>query len=504
MSILEFWKSNSQYWIPISENDKKIVDKIVYEQYYNYNVSEEPTIIGKVIYLDQFYRHFHRHLSITDEDTILNARIKAVNLVIENQHILKNLDEIELVFALMPFKHIGNFDFIFNIIYNEWQYSDKPIKDFPILSKFHNDTYKKEYTFLKIKNDLKLSNLHEFNYNPHTICDHYPKKYKEGNFGNSNIPEDMKNCLNNIENPIVSLSGGVDSMVILMLLKKLGKNPIAVHIIYGNREVSMEEFHFISKYCHLLEVPLNYYKIEWLKRNKVDREFYESMTRDIRFNVYKSIEIQDMSVILGHIRDDVIENIWTNISKCQHINHLKKMEYSEIQQGVRIVRPFLNIHKHFIYVLSKDMAIPYLKNTTPNWSNRGKFRDRFYNEIQCQFGKSVDDKIICFAECLQTQNKILKKLLYEPIYNSYNNNSINITPAIIGGIDKGSWIIIFEHICHNILGCSKPSSKAVDQFICRLYHSIEKNILKSQIVLKSNLKILLENMNNNWFIHFIQ
>ena len=503
MSVLEFWKNNSKYWIPVSDEDKKNADKIIYEQYYNYNLSEEPSIIGQVIYLDQFYRHFHRHLGINNEDTILNARVKAINLILENQHILKNLDQVELVFALMPFKHIGNFDFIFNIIYNEWQHCDKPIKDFPILSKFHNDTYKKTYTFLKIKNDLKLSNLVNFEYNSDRICDYYPKRYTEGNFDNSNIPIDIKLCLNHIENPVVSLSGGIDSMVILMLLKKIGKNPIAVHIIYGNREVSMEEFHFISKYCHILNVPLYYYKIEWLRRDKVDREFYESITRDIRFNVYKSIVVSDMSVILGHIRDDVIENIWTNISKCQHINNLKKMEYSEVQQGVRIVRPFLNIHKHYIYQLSKDMAVPYLKNTTPNWSNRGKFRNRFYNEIHCQFGKSVDDKIICFAESLYHQDKVLKKLLYEPIYNSYSNKCINITPGVIGSIDKGSWIIIFEHICHNILGCSKPSIKAVDQFICRLNSAIEKNILKSQVVLKSNLKILLENMNNNWFIHFI-
>jgi len=97
----------------------------------------------------------------------------------------------------------------------------------------------------------------------------------------------------------------------------------------------------------------------------------------------------------------------------------------------------------------------------------------------------------------------LKKLLYEPIYNSYNNKTINITPAVIAGIDKGNWIIIFEHICHNLLGCAKPSIKAIDQFICRLNRVIQNNILKSIIVLKSNLKILLETENNEWLIHFL-
>jgi tRNA(Ile)-lysidine synthetase-like protein len=503
MSLIDFWKSNTSYWIPITDDEKRTVDKIIFDRFYNYDLSKEINIIGKVIYFDQFYRHFHRHLGISNEDMILNLRINATKLILKNVSILRNLDQVELVFALMPFKHIGDYNFIFDIIYNQWEHCDKPIRDFPILSKFHNDTYKKAYTFLKIKNDIDISNLVNFDYNPDKICDYYPDRYIQGNVGICNIPDNIKVDLNKIENPIVSLSGGVDSMVMISLLKLLGKNPIAVHIIYGNRVVSQEEFQFISKYCNYLGVTLYYYKIEWLKRDKVDREFYETMTRDIRFNVYKSLIEPDKSILLGHIRDDIIENIWTNISKCQHINNLKKMSYSEVQQGVKIVRPFLNIDKKLIYKLSDEMAIPYLKNTTPSWSNRGKFRDKFYNEIHCQFGVSVDDKIICFAEILENQSKMLEKLMYEPIYNSFNNNQINITPAVIGGLDKGGWIRIFEYISHNILGRSKPSIKSIDEFISRLNRSIEKNIVKSYIVLKSNFKILVENKNNNWFIHFI-
>ena len=44
----------------------------------------------------------------------------------------------------------------------------------------------------------------------------------------------------------VSLSGGIDSMVILWLLKNLDVSVSATHIIYGNREVSNEEYSFIA------------------------------------------------------------------------------------------------------------------------------------------------------------------------------------------------------------------------------------------------------------------
>jgi len=53
---------------------------------------------------------------------------------------------------------------------------------------------------------------------------------------------------------------------------------------------------------------------------------------------------------------------------------------NSIIEGVNIIRPFLNIDKNKILNIAHNYCIPYLKNTTPTWSNRGKFRNKFYNE----------------------------------------------------------------------------------------------------------------------------
>ena len=416
------------------------------------------------------------------------------------------MDEIEIIFALMPFKHIAKWDFIFDIIYNKWNNNSKSIKEYPILSKFHNDTYKKAYSLDKIANNIKTAADSLAEYNKDNICDYYPERYVNGDFGKCVPSESIKYILDtmDMDDPIVSLSGGVDSMVMLALLKLSGKHPVAVHIIYGNREVSREEFNFISSYCHRLRVPLYYYEVEFLKRSEVDRDFYECMTRDIRFNVYKAVSKRDSLVLLGHIRDDVIENIWSNLAKCQHLDNLKKMSTTEIQNGVRIMRPFLEIDKSVIYRLSNEMAIPYLKNTTPSWSNRGKFRDRFYLETHKQFGESVDDKLISLSEILEKQSKILERMIYKPIYESFNGNSINITPGVIGKIDKGGWITIFEYVLHNLIRCSRPSIHAVGEFMKRLERAIDKNIIHSKIQLKNDFQIILEMKEDKWFINFIK
>ena len=144
------------------------------------------------------------------------------------------------------------------------------------------------------------------------------------------------------------------------------------------------------------------------------------------------------------------------------------MEAEEVQQGVRIVRPFLSVEKNDIYAASAQWAIPFLKNTTPSWSNRGKFREQFHAVTVEQFGPGVDEKLIEFAEAMRAQSVLLNKLLYDPIYESFADNSVDITTAVKARLDAAAWLTIFEHVCHTRLGVSRPSIKCVRDFCERL------------------------------------
>jgi tRNA(Ile)-lysidine synthase TilS/MesJ len=230
----------------------------------------------------------------------------------------------------------------------------------------------------------------------------------------------------------------------------------------------------LAEFCSRLAVPFFVYRIKWLRRGEIDRKFYEDMTRDLRFAAYYAASegvsaSMEPCVMMGHIKDDVVENVWTNIAHCHHLGNLKKMEAEEVQLGVRIMRPLLTVEKSDIYQISEQIGIPYFKNTTPSWSNRGKFREHFHAATVAQYGAGIDAKVIEFAEAIQTQNKLLNMLLYDPIYNSFNNNKVNITTAVKANLDANSWLGIFEHICHKYLGRSRPSIKCVRDFTFRLY-----------------------------------
>jgi tRNA(Ile)-lysidine synthase TilS/MesJ len=501
--IETFWRSNPSYWIAVK--NKEAADRDIYEKFSGHNWLNE-TDLGKVIYLDQFTRHFSRiEKNPGSEAYILACRNLACSIVKGLDLSLYSGDD--LVWLLMPFKHLGDYKFVFDSIM-KWL-DGKKLTDCSSLSKFFNDTYRKCYTFEKISSDIQLVNEDTFVYNPETICDYYPDTYRDDwLLKDSDKLTNLKNMLKKHVVPgcTVSLSGGVDSMVLCALLKLCGIPFNAVHIVYGNREESNAELAFISKYCYRLGVrfqqgwnlaalqpkaangvPLYTYRIEYLKRSQVDRDFYEEMTREIRFNCYRFL---DKPVLLGHIQEDLVENIWTNFAKGTHLDNLGKMEISstefvgqnvqqtadslgspkESKNGVNIIRPFLHASKSDIYKASEELGIPYLKNTTPSWSNRGKFREKFYEATHEQFGEAVDKKVLEVAERLKGQAALINKLLYEPIYKSWNpeKKSIDITAASKASIDAESWSHILTHICHEFLGISKPTIHACRDFTSRI------------------------------------
>jgi tRNA(Ile)-lysidine synthase TilS/MesJ len=336
------------------------------------------------------------------------------------------------------------------------------------------DTYKKAYTLETVTASIlhiPYSTQHTKGlYHPETICDSYPEAYQNPELWLNNLNSSkhiLLPSLRTIQVPVfVSLSGGVDSMVMTALLKLNGIPVNAIHILYGNRIESEEEYHF-------LDVPLYVYRIPYIRRTNIDRAFYEAMTRDLRFLTYNAcanLTNTPPHVLLGHIQEDVVENIWTNISKGQHLDNLAKMEVKEIQHGVTIMRPLLETTKDQIYAISTALGIPYLKNTTPSWSNRGKFREYFHKATINQYGPTIDRQMIAFSKSVQNTYSLVNDLLYKPIYTSFQNNQIDIQTALMTNLDVSHWIQIYTHICHNFLQIHRPSIKAIQHFHERIYH----------------------------------
>ncbi len=496
-TIWDFWKSNQKFWFPITTEEKSIADKTIFQTFYNYADFFDENPVGKIIYLDQFFRHFQRVLpdGTVSEKDIYQNRQKAAEILSASWSSLRlQEDPLVIVWSLMPLKHLGRFQELFAHL-QEVDCSHGP------LSKFYQDSYKKAYTEAEVSSKIISDHsniISSAKYSDETlkeICESYPEGrhgLPDASEGSLELVRTLMESLYELDKKYitVSLSGGVDSMVMVTLLKNMGFNVHAVHIVYGNREESEKEYALIAKFCTQLNIPLKVYKIEWLRRDNSEREFYEQMTREIRFMVYRAVA-NEGPILLGHIKEDIIENIWTNIANAQHLHNLKKMDFMEEQLGIKLCRPFLDQDKETIYEVAKTFSIPFLKNTTPSWSNRGKFREKFHQAAIDQYGPEVDKKIIQFAEAITQQSRILDRIIYQPIYRSYNadTKTIDMTTALDAELDTVGYIAIFEYICHRILSINKPSMKCISVFAERMMKIYSNSIREFTMDMNKHLHV---------------
>ena len=206
---------------------------------------------------------------------------------------------------------------------------------------------------------------------------------------------------------VVSLSGGVDSMVILYCLTYLKKNMFhnlkisTVSVNYNIRFESNDEMRFLEKYLQkysddkTIENYLIVTTTKFSRKNgnnyfsgKNNRKEFEEYSKKLRYNGYrKFINKSYYGVMLGHHKDDVIENIFTNLMYGRSILDLTVIKEVSIKDNIKFLRPMIKDNKSEVYFLAHKFRVPYFKDTTPKWSKRGKMRNEIFPLLDNTFNK---------------------------------------------------------------------------------------------------------------------
>lgn len=249
----------------------------------------------------------------------------------------------------------------------------------------------------------------------------------------------------------VSLSGGVDSMVILYILHHMNYNVSAIHINYKNRTTSDDEMNLCINFCNKLGIPIYIREIDELQRTRdKDRESYEYITHEIRFNFYNLIS---NNIVLGHNMDDMVENIFSNIAKNKNHDNLFGMEESHYDNhGVTIHRPMLNITKDEIYQFAHDYGIPYTYDSTPEWSERGKKRDILMPFIN-NFDKRIIPGLVNVVKHFNMKEKFYKSSI-KKLFTTIPFVKDEVTTVVIAKLseeikdyDETVWFDVINLIC---------------------------------------------------------
>ena len=312
--------------------------------------------------------------------------------------------------------------------------------------------------------------------------------------------------LNTRSKIVVSLSGGVDSIVALFILSKITDNLVAVHINYNNRKESQDELDFVNYYCDYLGVKLVYRTINEIKRdnclNNGLRDIYEEITKKIRYDMYNlQKENDDIYVLLGHNKDDCFENIITNITNKSCYDNLSGMETLKIIDDINFWRPMLNIKKKDIINFANINNIPYLFDSTPKWSVRGKIRDNI-RPVICSLknnsniiDESQIDGFFSLTEHIKDTNNIINNVIISNLVNkikSENNKLVGIFYI------NDLYTLCYKSILNLFL--RKLNIKISNKTQCDLVDYINRFILKNKenyFILNKSNKIIIKNTCDN-------
>ena len=297
---------------------------------------------------------------------------------------------------------------------------------------------------------------------------------------------------------IVSLSGGVDSMVLISILKFLGYELVGCHINYNNREETSDEQNFLEYWCNYNSIKLYVKNIINLKRKNSKRSDYEYESKKIRFDFYKEVMKNEglNYILLAHHKDDIIENIFANVCRGRYILDLAVIKEQSIINDVTIMRPLIELYKASIYEFASKYEVPYFKDTTPEWSVRGKFRNKIYPLLEDTFSYNIKSNLLGLSKQSYEWNELvmgqiiqpfLESIVYEEAKCVFNVENYNAHPLCF-------WNIVFMKVFYRY-NKNCPSRKAIQVFM---------NSIKTKNVCAITLsdKCLCKNKNNIITIEF--
>lgn len=186
----------------------------------------------------------------------------------------------------------------------------------------------------------------------------------------------VKNVINShFEKKIIlSVSGGVDSTVLLYLLKELNADLVIVHFNHQQREESVVEAEYVKMLSNKFGYPFEYFELD------IKEDFHNeahNQRRSLLINVAKKYETD--VIITAHHLNDLLETILMRISRGSNLLGYSGFVDSYYKDGMYFLKPLIEVSKEEILAYAKEHNIKYFLDS----SNQSDIytRNRYRHEI---------------------------------------------------------------------------------------------------------------------------
>ena len=217
--------------------------------------------------------------------------------------------------------------------------------------------------------------------------------------------------LNDNDLYIVALSGGADSVALLLLLDEMGYNIHAVHCNFHLRgEESDRDELFCESLCQQKSIPFHRIHFDTLTYAETHKVSVEMAARELRYHYFEELrsDIGATGVCVAHHQDDSVETVLLNLIRGTGLRGLTGIQC----RNGHILRPLLCVSRKEIesYLQTKDQDYVIDSTNLEDDMLRNKVRLRVIPLLQ-ELNPAVTENILRTSENLTEAQGILDSIV---------------------------------------------------------------------------------------------
>lgn len=214
---------------------------------------------------------------------------------------------------------------------------------------------------------------------------------------------------------MVAVSGGVDSMVLLDILRQSPDVDLVVaHFEHGVREDSDEDRKLVEAAAKKHGLPFVF------ERGHLGREASEAAARDARYAFLRRVKEDQgaQAIITAHHQDDLLETAVLNI-----LRGTGRKGLASLQTTTELSRPLLSVPKQEIVAYAKDHGIVWREDST-NQSD-AYLRNYIRQHVMPRLESAGKQQLLAYIERAEELNPAIDELLLHDLQAQPSSDMLN-------------------------------------------------------------------------------
>ena len=256
---------------------------------------------------------------------------------------------------------------------------------------------------------------------------------------------------------LVALSGGADSVALLLCLKELGYCVEAVHCNFHLRgEESLRDEQFCEELCQRENIPFHKAHFDTQAYADLHKVSIEMAARELRYRYFFQLKeaLSADGVCVGHHKEDSVETILINLVRGTGLSGL---------MGIRprnhdVIRPLLCVTRQEIEDYLQKYAVSFVIDSTNLVDDvvRNKIRLNVLPQLS-EINPSVTDAILATANHLSEVDAIVQESLKSALgkaisfvgsasqvsLNSLSNEPFQVDLSVVRAFPSPSYLLFY-------------------------------------------------------------